>query len=196
MATKNPLVSVPSIDDMLGAINETRARMETDEEFRKELFEGRPSGNPITLGPRLPSAEEWAKLQVEGAVAKGEVWLQRTTHPKKNFKEEALRDSAVERYKDSMRKVIAEDRHKGGMALVNESEAMSIIQAGGSAPYTSGVQRRKAKIERVVKDLHSDRMALCAVIDGKPVSTDAEREAKMIENKRGLQAIGKKRRGG
>ena len=193
---KNPLVSVPSIDDMLGAINETRARMETDEEFRKELVEGHPSGNPITLGPRLPDPVEWAKLQVEGAVAKGEVWLQRTTHPKKNFKEEALKPSAIERYKDSMRKVIAEDRHAGGMALVNESETIAIIQAGGSTPYTSGVQRRKAKIERVVKELHSDRLALASTVDGLPVATDADREAKMIANKRGLQAIGKKRRGG
>lgn len=193
---KNPLVSVPSIDDMLGAINETRARMETDEEFRKELVEGHPSGNPITLGPRLPDPVEWAKLQVEGAVAKGEVWLARTTKPKKNFKEEALKPSAIERYKDSMRKVIAEDRHAGGMALVNESEAIAIIQAGGSAAYTSGIQRRKAKIERVVKELHSDRLALASTVDGLPVATDADREAKMIANKRGLQAIGKKRRGG
>jgi len=193
---KNPLVSVPSIDDMLGAINETRARMETDEEFRKELTDGHPSGNPITLGPRLPSPEEWAKLQIEGAAAKGEVWLQRTTHPKKNFKEQALTPSAIERYKDSMRKVIAEDRHAGGMALVNESETIAIIQAGGSTPYTSGVQRRKAKIERVVKELHSDRLALASTVDGLPVATDADREAKMIANKRGLQAIGKKRRGG
>ena len=193
---KNPLVSVPSIDDMLGAINETRARMETDEEFCKELTDGHPSGNPITLGPRLPDPVEWAKLQVEGAVAKGEVWLQRTTHPKKNFKEEALKPSAIERYKDSMRKVIAEDRHAGGMALVNESEAIAIIQAGGSAAYTSGIQRRKAKIERVVKELHSDRLALASTVDALPVATDADREAKMIANKRGLQAIGKKRRGG
>ena len=193
---KNALASVPTIDDMLGAINETRARMETDEEFRKELVEGHPSGNPITLGPRLPDPVEWAKLQVDGAVAKGEVWLARTTKPKKNFKEEALKPSAIERYKDSMRKVIAEDRHAGGMALVNESEAIAIIQAGASAAYTSGIQRRKAKIERVVKELHSDRLALASTVDGLPVATDADREAKMIANKRGLQAIGKKRRGG
>lgn len=193
---KNPLVSVPTIDDMLGAINETRARMETDEEFRKELVEGHPSGNPITLGPRLPDPVEWAKLQVEGAVAKGQVWLDRTTKPKKNFKEEALRKTSVERFHDSMSRALAEKRWEGGMANVNESEAIQIIKDGGTTPYTSGIQRRKAKIERVVKELHSDRLALASTIDGLAVATDADREAKMIANKRGLQAIGKKRRGG
>jgi len=190
-----PLGSIPSVDDMLGRINDTRARMEEDEEFRKELEEGQPSGNPITLGPRLPSAEDWAALQVKGAEDNAQKWLDRTTKPKKNFKEEALRPTAVERYKDSMRKVIDEDRHAGGMALVDESETMAIIKEVGAEGYKKGVRARKAKIRRVVGDLREDRLALCAVIDALPVSTDGEREEKMLQNKRGLQAIGAKRRG-
>jgi len=193
---KNPLVSVPTIDEMLGRIEETRARMETDEEFRKELEEGHPSGNPITLGPRLPDAATWAADQVAGASAKADKWLKNTTKPKKNFKEQALAAKSVARFHDSMGKVLTEKRWEGGMANVNESETIAIIEAGGSGVYSSGVSRRKAKIERVVKELHADRLALAASVDGLPVATDADREAKMIANKRGLQAIGKKRRGG
>ena len=196
MTTKNPLVSVPTIDDMLGAINETRARMETDEEFRKELTDGHPSGNPISLGPRLPDAVTWAADQVAGASAKAEKWLKNTSKPKKNFKEEALKAKSVDRFHDSMSKVLSEKRWEGGMANVDESETIAIIVAGGSGVYSSGVSRRKAKIERVVKELHADRLALASTVDGMLVATDADREAKMIANKRGLQAIGKKRRGG
>jgi hypothetical protein len=181
---------------MLGRINETRARMDEDEEFCKELVEGHPSGNPITLGPRLPSPEEWAKLQVKGAQDNAGKWLDRTTAPKKNFKEEALRATSVDRYHDSMSKVLSEKRWEGGMALVDEGEAIAIIKKRGSGVYSSGVADRADKIKRVVKDLHTDRLALCSTIDDMPVSTDAEREAKMLANKRGLEAIGKKRRGG
>lgn len=196
MAAKNSPVSARSIDDMLSAINETRDRMETDEEFRKGLEEGKPTGNPITLGRRIPSPEEMADLLVKGTSDNAEKWLKRTTNPKKNFKEEALKPQAVERYKESMRKVIAEDRHKGGMELVNESEAMDVIKAGGSSVYSAGVARRKAKILRVSKELDTDRLALASTIDALDKATDADREKKMLENKRGLQAIGKKRRGG
>jgi len=194
--SKGDFPSVPSIDDMLGRINETRTRMDEDEEFRKELEEGHPSGNPITLGPRLPTPEEWADLQVKGAQDNAAKWLDRTTKPKKNFKEEALRATSVDRYHDSMSKVLSEKRWEGGMALVDEGEAIAIIKKRGSGAYSSGVADRKPKIQRVVKDLHADRLALCSEIDAMDISTDAEREAKMIANKRGLQAIGKKRRGG
>lgn len=192
----NPLVELPSVDDMVGRLKETRERMETDEEFLKSLVDPHPSGNPISLGRRIPTPEEMTDLQVKGVRDNKEKWLKRTTHPKKNFKEEALRPQAVERYKESMRKVIDEDRHAGGMALVNESETMAIIEAVGSEGYAKAVEARKAKILRVHKELDSDRLALASEIDGMDVATDGDREAKMIANKRGLQAIGKKRRGG
>jgi hypothetical protein len=181
---------------MLAAINAARARIDADDTLRTELNEGRPSGNPITLGPRLPTPEEWSKLQIEGASNNAAKWLARTTHPKKNFKEEALKASSAARYHDSMQKVLAQKTWEGGMSLVNESEAMAIIEKRGSGVYSAGVSDRKAKIERVVKELHADRLALAVTIDNLPTTTDAEREARMIQNKRGLQAIGLKRRGG
>lgn len=187
---------VSSIAEVGASIAAKMDEIEESEELRTELLEGRPSGNPISLGPRLPSPETWAKEQIEGAATKADKWLKNTTHPRKNFKEEALRPEAQERYKNSMRKVIEEDRHAGGMALVDESETMAIIAARGSGAYSSGVRDREAKITRRVKELHPLRLALCAHIDDMDTSTDAAREKKMIENKRGLQAIGVARRGG
>lgn len=194
--TTNPLVDLPSVDDMLGRIKSTRERMETDEEFYKSLVDPHPSGNPISLGRRIPTPERMTELQIKGVEDNKKKWLENTTKPKKNFKEEALKPQAVERYKESMRKVIEEDRHKGGMELVDESETMAIINQVGADGYAKAVKAREAKILRVHKSLDSDRLALASEIDGLDVATDEDREAKMIANVRGLKAIGKKRRGG
>jgi hypothetical protein len=183
-----------SVDDMAAVIAANRQRIEEDDELRRELTEGRPSGNPIQLGPRLPTPETWAKEQIAGARAKGDKWLTNTTHPRKNFKEEALSPDAQKRYKDSMQRVINEGLHAGGMQNVDVDETMKTIEAGGSSAYVSGVERREAKITRRVKELHADRLALCSHLDGMPTATDADREKKMIENRRGLIAIGKARR--
>ena len=192
---ENALLSIPSIEDMAVAIAATMQVMEEDEEFRHELEEGHTSGNPMVLGPRLPSATEWTDLQIKGARDNAAKWLERTTKPKKNFKEEALKATSRARYKNSMERVLANDLWAGGMALVDESETIATIQAGGAGVYTSGVERRKAKIRRRVEELRGARLALCSTIDAMPVGTDSERETKMIANKRGLQAIGLTRRG-
>ena len=186
---------VPSVDDMADAIEHVKQLMEEDPEWREELEVGRPTGNPITLGPRLPPPEEWAQLQVKGAQDNADKWLARTTHPKKNFKEEALRETSRRRFHDSMERVLSENRWEGGMALVDESEALAIVAKRGRDVYVRGVADRTDKILRRVKELHADRLALAATIDAMPVATDSEREAKMIANKRGLEAIGRARRG-
>jgi len=190
------LTRIPSVEDMLGAINGTRERMETDEEFLEEVIGERPSGNPISLGRRIPSPEEMTRLQIKGAKDNAQKWLDRTTNPKKNFKEEAMKPRAAERFNDSMTKVIAENRWQGGMANVNESEAIAIVKKVGATGYSKAVADREPKILRVHKELDSDRLALASVIDDLPNTTDEEREEKMLQNKRGLQAIGTKRRGG
>ncbi len=191
----NPLVTIPSVEEMLGKINETRERMETDEDFLKSLVDPHPAGNPMTLGRRIPTPERMTALQIKGVEDNKKKWLENTTNPRKNFKVEALKPDAVERYKESMRQVIEEDRHKGGMELVNEAETIAIIKAVGADGYAKAVKAREAKILRAHKSLDSDRLALAAVVDDLPTVTDDDREEKMIANVRGLKAIGKKRRG-
>jgi len=194
--SKRSLPAVPSVDDMADLIEQNLRRMETDEEFAHELREGHTSGNPMVLGPRLPTPEEWADLQVKGSQDNAAKWLARTTKPRKNFKAEALKETSKARYRTSMERVIRDGTWEGGMGLVDESETMDIIAKRGSGVYSSGIADRKAKITRRVKELHSERLALAAAIDAMPVATDADREAKVIANIHGLRAIGQKRRKG
>lgn len=192
---ENAAPVVHSVEQMGSAIDKVMALMESDPDFYEELSEGHTSGNPMVLGPRLPSADDWADLQIKGARDNANKWLARVTKPKKNFKEEALRETSRARYKSSMETVLAKDLWAGGMALVDESETIATITAGGAGVYTSGVERRRPKIRRRVAELREARLALCAIIDAMPVGTVSERETKMIENKRGLEAIGARRRG-
>lgn len=189
-------ISVPTVEEMEAQLRAQRARMENDPEFYKSLVDPHPSGNPMNIGRRIPEPEKLVELQLQGVNNNAAKWLANTTLPKKNFKEEALRPEAQARYKNSMQKVIAENRHAGGMALVNETETMDTIKALGSGVYQNGVTARKNKILRVAKELDSDRLATCATIDAMPGDTDAAREAKMLANKRAMQAIGSKRRSG
>jgi hypothetical protein len=187
--------TVPTVDELLVSLKQTSQRIDTDPEFAKSLLDPHPSGNPMNIGPRLPKPEDWAANQIQGATNNADKWLKNTTLPRKNFKEEALKASTVGRYKDSMQKVISEGRWEGGMSNVNETETIATIQAGGSAAYSSGVSKRKAKITRVVNEMYNDRLAIVSQLDSMPTTTDAEREAKMIANKRLNQALGQKRRG-
>lgn len=194
MAVSEP-VPLLSVEELMGVIGVVREMMDTDEDFGRELREGHTSGNPMVLGPRLPTASVWAERQVKGARDNAAKWLANTLAPKKNFKEEALRGTTIARYKDSMSRVISEGRWEGGMALVDEGEAMATIKAMGSGAYVDGIEKRRPKIERVVAALREDRLALCTIIDALPVATESDREAKMIQNVRGLRAIGARRRG-
>jgi|GEM_PF-3012351 len=194
MADQHGMPSVPSVDDMARAIAEMRDRIDSDDHLRHELVEGHTSGNPMTLGPRLPSPDEWAQLQVKGSQDNAQKWLQRTTNPRKNFKAEALKDTTAQRYRNAMEQALREDRWRGGMALVSEDETIKLIQKRGANVYAQGVADRADKIAKRVKELHADRLALAATLDQMPTSTDAEREAKVLANIRGLKAIGEKRR--
>lgn len=194
MAVSEP-IPLLSVEELMGVIAGVREMMDTDEEFGHELREGHTSGNPMVLGPRLPTADDWADLQIRGAQANAEKWLKNTIRPKKNFKEEALRGTSIARFKASMQRVINEGTWEGGMGLVDESETIATIERMGSSAYSNGIVNRKPKIRRVVAALREDRLALCAVIDAMPTATEGEREAKMIQNVRGLRAIGARRRG-
>lgn len=151
-------------------------------------------GNPVTLGPRIPEAADMAKDMVTKAAAAGEKWLARVQHPKKDPITAAK--AAAGKWKNKMQEAIANGSFEKGLDLIDEDEMYATIKAGGAAPFTSGVNRRAAKVERVMGELRPMMIALAEELDKMPIDTPEQREAKMIAAKRGMEAIGKKRRGG
>ena len=192
---ENALPAIRSVDDMSAVIDAVLAHLDANPNLQYELEFGRPSGNPIQLGPRLPDADTMTAAQIAGSKNAATKWLTNTLHPKKNFKEEALKPSTIERYHNSMDEVLRQKLWEGGMGKVNETAALAIVQARGASAYSSGVEARASKIAAVNKELYQERLALAAAIDAMPSSTPEQREAKMIANKRGQEAIGRRRRG-
>lgn len=158
-----------------------------EEEMRKE------GGNPITLGPRVASPTDWSADQVKAAKDKATKWLERSRRPKKVPSVAALAANAkrIERLQQSLTDMTWE----AAMGQVDEDLRMRVIEKGGAAAFSSGVDRHSEKVEVKVKKLQPLVLALAMELDAMPVGTDSEREAKMIAAKRGMQAIGKKMKG-
>jgi len=150
-------------------------------------------GNPITLGPRVPAAADWAADQVKGATGKAAKWLANSKRPKKVPSQAAL--AAKEKFYNRLREALDEGTWDKAMALVDEDLRLKIIEAVGESGFRSGVEAHKAKVEAAVKDLQPRVTALAEAIDKMPVATDDEREAKMLAARRGMIDIGRSRRG-
>jgi len=150
-------------------------------------------GNPITLGPRVASSADWAKDQVEAAKNKATKWLERSKRPKKVPSVAALAANAkrIERLNQSL----ADKSWESAMANVDEDLRLRVIEKGGAAAFSSGIDRHSEKVDAKVKKLQPLVLALAQTLDTMPVGTDSEREAKMIAAKRGMQEIGKKMKG-
>lgn len=164
-------------------------------EKNPDAFEGMHArqGNPITLGPRVAEAVDWAEKQTTNAAAAGERWLANVLRPRKNPIDAAK--AAAGKYKNKVEEALRENRFVRGLDAVDEDEMFATIREGGSAPFTSGVQRRTRKVARVVGQLRPMVVALAETIDKMPIDTDAQREARLLAARRGMIAIGKRRKG-
>lgn len=188
-ATPNGLECLAAFEKTLNKALDVAA---TDPDSLEGMHER--EGNPITLGPRIPESDEMAEKMVTNAAAAGERWLANVTRPKKDPISAAK--AAKGKWKQKMQEAIANDSFAKGLDLVDEDEMYETIRAGGSAPFSSGINRRAAKVKRVMGELRPHFVALAETLDKMPIDTPEQREAKMIAAKRGMEAIGKKRRGG
>lgn len=150
-------------------------------------------GNPITLGELVLSSDKWAAKQIKRATGAASDWLEGSLTPKAVPSKAAL--AANDKRIDKLQKSITDKTWEGAMAKVDEDERLETIRAGGAAAFSAGIEKRTGKITRVVDDLQPRVLALKKTLDGMSEKTDAEREAKMLAAKRGMQAIGKSRRG-
>jgi hypothetical protein len=193
MAARKPLpkAAAVSLDNLSDALAANMELALTNPDALPTLHAR--EGNPVTLGPRVPEAADWAKNMVTAATNAGEKWLANTLKPKKEPLAEAKK--AATKYKNNMQVALNEGRFEKGIAATDEAQMYETIRQTGSAGFSSGVQRRTGKITAKIALLRPLVGALCATLDAMPQDTDAQREAKMLAAKRGMQDIGKKLRG-
>lgn len=171
---------------------ETMAEMEVYPD-QIDAFMTNPAGNPVTPGNAVISAGDWATKMITRAQAAGADWLAGVTNPSRDPVQAAIKANA--KYKAQMSASIAQDKWVKAMAKVDSSTIVAVATAIGAQGYANGIAARTAKINAVVADLQPRVAALKASILNMPDVTDADREARMLAAKRGMQTIGKVRRG-
>lgn len=180
------------LSDFESRLDASLNRVQTDPEFVKEITSEK-QGNPITLGPPVIDAAEWAAKQVKNATAAAGEWLKNVKRPRRDPLAAAI--AAGPKRAEKVRQSLEEKKWEKAMAKVDEDLMYQVIDAGGAEVFRKGVEMRKVKVAARVAELQPMVTALKKEIEAMPDVTDADREARLLAARRGMIAIGKKRRG-
>ena len=191
MAEKLNISGPEDLGDFDALLAENMRRVREDPDYLESLTKDR-EGNPITLGPRVVSAEEWAEDMATAAKNKAAKWLKNSIKPKKDPKERARK--AAKKYENNMRAAIDEKRWDAGIEAYDETVRQTTIAAVGETGYRSGIDSHKAKREHKIKKLQPLVAALTATLDLMPVDTPEQRAAKMVAARDGMLAVKKEMR--
>ncbi|MBA7518436.1 hypothetical protein ES705_10506 [subsurface metagenome] len=166
-------------------------RVQEDPEFLASLTEER-QGNPITLGPRVVTADKWAEDMQTAAKNKSAKWLENSLKPKKDPKERARK--ASKKYDNNMRAALDEKRWDDGIEAYDETVRQETIAAVGESGYRSGIDTHTAKAKHKIAKLQPLVAALTTTLDAMPVDTPEQRAAKMVAARDGMLAVKKEMR--
>lgn len=108
-------------------------------------------------------------------------------NPRRSFKAAAL--AANGKWKNRTQEAIQQDRFAQGMQSVNEQEAIATATADGGSAYTSGIQKRLAKVGRAFAIIAPQIARVSAQVQAMPQDTPAAREARMLANLRGMRTV-------
>jgi len=184
--------SSSSLSDFESRLDKALDRVANDPEFVREL-QSEHKGNPITLGPIVISPEEWADKQVRRAAAAASDWEKNVQRPRRDPIKAAI--AAGPKRKQKVLESLEQEKWEKAMAKVNEDDMFAVIRKRGASAFRSGVEDRSGKVATRTKELQPMVAALKQEIDGMKDVTDADREARLLAARKGMIAIGKKRRG-
>ena len=176
------------MDDAVRTLYEQIERLGKDEQYAAEAFIGK-EGNPITLGPRVKSADDWVADMVEGATNRASRWLANSLSPKKDPKKAAL--AAKDKYANNVRKSLEEKTWEKAVDGYDEAAREAVIKEGGTSAFTEGIRRHKPKAVAKIAKLQPLITAVALAGDKDPVGTDAERKEKMCKNMDRMKEVGK-----
>lgn len=140
-------------------------------------------------GPRLPSPEDWANKAVERGQAAGQAWVDGSLSPKRDPAQAALAKNELRIA--HLQQSITDKTWEASMARVDPAARDETIRAVGAQGYASGIRNRAPKIKASIQRLHPILTAHVARIDALPAKTDADMEARIVQNWRGMKQVGK-----
>lgn len=142
---------------------------------------------PVSIQRVIPP-DEWKEKQIGNLKAVGaKNYEMRVKSPRRDPIEAGK--AAEEKYAEAMRKVIDEKRRLRGLEKTNSDEWLNYTLNIGKERLVDGVVKREAKVAEFVRAWQPLLVDHLSKIDAMPDVTDADREARMIENLRGLKAL-------
>jgi len=151
--------------------------------------------NPVTpgIGSRVIGADTWFKRYVKSAKDAGDDWEERTLTPRRDPIKAAIDNN--EKRKDRLKEAEDQEKWLKTMQKRTFNDVAEGVQAVKAAGYTSGVDAKKAKAERRIKELQPLTEALAKSLDQMSTATKKDRGDKMLAARDGMLAIGEKLRG-
>lgn len=137
----------------------------------------------------VASAERWTKKMLERAKAAGNDWVDGMQNPSADPKAAAL--AAKGKWKQKMTDAINNNNYEKGIQKYNPEDALATAMAVGASGYVAGITARESKIAKAIAILQPKVAALKNKIAAMPQDTDQQREARLLEARRGMIAIGK-----
>ena len=179
------------LGDFHAALRANLKRVQEDPEYLASLTE-ETVGNPITLGPRVVSAEAWVEDMTTAAKAKAKKWLDRSLKPKKDPKARAK--AASTKWRNKMMEAIEQGYWDDAIDAYDEALRMETIKDVGETGYRTGIDSHKKKADAKIKKLQPLVLALADTIDQMPVDTPEQRAAKMVAARDGMLEVKKQMR--
>ena len=137
---------------------------------------------------RVISPEDWKKRQLDTLKDVGRKnYLVGIKSPKANPIERGIATEA--KYAAEIKKAIDEERRKKALAKTSMEEWYRYAETLGADKLVDGVVKREPKVGAFITAWHPMLTSHLARIDALPEETDTEREARMLENLRGLKAL-------
>lgn len=137
---------------------------------------------------RILPPDEWRKRQIDTLKAVGQTnYSQGISRPKKDPIEAGI--EAEDKWAARIREAIEERRRAKALQATNMTEWFNYASQIGSGRLVEGVTKREAKVDRFVKAWQPILADHVSKIDAMPAVTDADMEARMLENLRGLKAL-------
>ena len=140
----------------------------------------------------LKDPTTWVKDQIDGVRNSLDKYRDGVANPSRDPKQAMI--ASKERYKDSVSKALSEDRWGKAVEQINFDEAATLAIASADQ-LAAGVEKRRDKITRKVTKLHGFLTTHVQTMNAMPVKSDADADAKMLANVKGMRDIGKKMRG-
>jgi len=146
--------------------------------------------NPITK--RVLSPDKWVTRQINRAKAASEDWLAGIKDPSRDPIEAAI--DAKDKFLDRLNAALKAGFWEKGLRKSSKAEIIAIVERLGTRVFEDGLDARAPKIRRVVGELQPLVQAVSDTIQGMPDKTDSDREKRLLQARRLMIEVGKKRR--